>query len=663
VRAVLDAPGEDIALERPERVLLAVDDQHLCPAQHEPELLVRVAVQRHDRARLELDQVQHRPVAEQRPPPDPGGELERRDVLEANELRLHRRCDSYPILRTLWFDAPVFYLRYLRNELLRRSGRTIVTLLGLGIGVALVITISSLSTGLDKAQKKTLDPLAGIGTDLTVTLSPQQSQGGGGFVPGGGGGGGNRDVLQANQSVVTDLSKLGEPGDHFVHDFFLPGTQLTFKQNEAQQIASLANVAEITQGLTLIAEHQEGVVPKIVATLKTGGQTFDVQRNIPRPTAAQFEKMQACLQKLNPQGGAGGAGGGGFGTPRARGGANSDAAAKCLPASLRKLRTQFTTPRETLKQVLDPPQTNITTTSYTIGGVDQTHPEMGVVTTSQVAKGRFLSVSGGREALVSETYAAKHNLKLGSKLDLNGTSFTVIGLVNPPLGGQSADVYLPLKQLQKLAGQQGLANVVLVRASDSSKVGAVQNAIKTALPQAQVASSKQVADKISGSLVDASNLSHDLGLALSIIAAAAAFLLAALLALASIGKRVRELGTLKALGWTQRMVVRQIAGESLAQGILGGVLGIALGIGAAIAINVFGPSLSASSRTGTSDLLGVGAGTVRTATSSVSLNAPISVSVLALGFGLALLGGLIAGSAGAFRAARLRPADALRHTE
>src|SRR6202008_255206 len=149
------------------------------------------------------------------------------------------------------------------------------------------------------------------------------------------------------------------------------------------------------------------------------------------------------------------------------------------------------------------------------------------------------------------------------------------------------DVYLPLKQLQTLAKQTGLANVLLVRASDSSKVGAGAAAIKRARPQAQVASSKQVAAKISGSLVDASNLSHNLGLVLSIVAAAAAFLLAALLALSSVGQRVRELGTLKALGWTQRMVVRQIAGESLAQGAIGGLLGIALGVVAALAINAF----------------------------------------------------------------------------
>jgi putative ABC transport system permease protein len=570
----------------------------------------------------------------------------------------------------------VFYVRYLRNELVRRRARTIVTLLGLGLGVALVIVISSLSSGLNKAQQKTLNPLADIGTDLTVTLQPQQNTGGGFGGPGGGGGGGaNRDLIQSNLSVVTDLSKLGKAGTHFVHDFFLPGSQLTFRQSATRQISSIAGVAQVTQGLTLLAEHQEGIVPKIVAQLKTAAKTFQIQRNIPRPTAAQFAAMQACLAKLNPQGsgsssgsgsgsggfggGGGGGGGGGFGG----GGANRAAFSKCLPASLRRLRTRFTAPSQTLRQVLNPPQTNITTTAYTIGGVDQTHPTMGVVTTAQVTKGRFLAPAGGHEALISTSYAAKHSLKVGSKLDMNGTSFAVVGLVSPPLGGQSADVYLPLKQLQTLAHETGLANVVLVRATSSSDVGRVKQAIQAALPQAQVASSKDVADKISGSLVDASNLSHDLGFALSAIAAIAAFLLAALLALSSVGKRVRELGTLKALGWTQRMVVRQIAGESLAQGLLGGILGIVLGVGAALLISAFGPSLSASSTTGGGNLLGLGAATVRTATSAVSLDAPVGIGILAIGFGLAVLGGLIAGTAGALRAARLRPADALRTVE
>jgi ABC-type antimicrobial peptide transport system permease subunit len=552
----------------------------------------------------------------------------------------------------------VFYVRYLRNELVRRRARTLVTMIGLGVGVALVIALAGLSKGLDRAQKKTLDPLGGIGTDLTVTLSPQQDQGG--F--GGGGGGGSRDLIQANQSVLTDLSKLGKPGAQFVHDFFLPGSQLTFRQSASQQVSSLANVAQVTPGLTLLAEHQEGVVPKIVAKFKTGGQTFRRTFQIPRPTQAQFEQMQKCFAKLGiTPGGGGGQGGGSFGF---RGGADRGAFAKCLPKSLRQFRTNFTTPTQTLQQVLNPPQTNIKTTAYTIGGVDQTQPQMGVVTTAQVTSGRFLGRAGGKEALVSTSYAAKQKLKLGSALDLNGTRFTVVGLVNPPLGGQSADVYLPLKQLQALASQKGLANVLLVRASDSSKVAAVEAEIKRALPQAQVASSKQVAAKISGSLVDASKLSHDLGLMLSIVAAAAAFLLAALLAVSSVGKRVRELGTLKALGWTQRMVVRQVAGESLVTGLLGGLFGVALGIGIALAVDAFGPQLSASASTGgTVDLVGLAAETTRTATSSVSLSAPIPVTIVVVGFALAVLGGLIAGAAGALRAARLRPADALRQME
>ena len=556
-----------------------------------------------------------------------------------------------------------------------------MTLLGLGLGVGLVIVISSLSHGLDHAQRKTLDPLAGIGTDLTVTLSPQQQTSSFGGPGGGGGGGRDRDLIRSNLSVLTDLSKLGKPGQHFVHDFFLPGSQLTFQQSAAAQIAAIPGVAQVTTGLTLLAEHQSGVVPKIVAKLKTQRQTFQIQRNIPRPTAAQFAQMQACFAKLRGSSGSSGSsgsggggssgngsgfgggngGGGGFGG----GGFDRGAFAKCLPASLRRLRTRFTTPQQTLRQVLNPPQTNIQTSAYTIGGVDQTHPAQGLVTTAQVTRGRYLAAAGGKEALVSGTYAAKHALKVGSKIDLNGTSFVVVGVVSPPLGGQTADIYLPLKRLQTLANEKNLVNVALVRADDSSQVGAVQKAIQDALPNAQVASSKQVADTISGSLVNASKLSHDLGFAISVVAALAAFLLAALLALSSVGKRVRELGTLKALGWTQGKVVRQIAGESLMTGVLGGILGLVIGILGALAIDAFGPKLSASSTTGVSSALigDLASATQRTATSTVSLTAPVGVSVLAIGFALALLGGLIAGTAGALRAARLRPADALRQVE
>ncbi len=236
--------------------------------------------------------------------------------------------------------------------------------------------------------------------------------------------------------------------------------------------------------------------------------------------------------------------------------------------------------------------------------------------------------------------------------------------MRPPLGGQTADVYIGLAQLQVLSSQKGTVNVLLVRAEDGSSVADVQQQIETLYPRAQVASAQQVADSISGSLVDAASLSKRLGTALAVLAAVAAFLLAVLLTLSSVGKRVRELGTLKALGWTQWQVVRQVMGESLTQGILGGVLGVVLGIVVASAIGAFGPTLTASSSTGGGDgFFGLGEVTTRSVTDQVALTAPIAVGVLVVGFLLAVVGGLIAGGAGAFRASRLRPADALRQVE
>ncbi len=60
------------------------------------------------------------------------------------------------------------------------------------------------------------------------------------------------------------------------------------------------------------------------------------------------------------------------------------------------------------------------------------------------------------------------------------------------------------------------------------------------------------------------------------------------------------------------------------------------------------------------------AGGARTAvgrTVDIALTAPVSVTTVGLAVLLALGGGLVAGAFGAWRASRLRPADALRRVE
>src|SRR6266540_3627754 len=90
VGGMLHPAREYIALHRSQLVGNAVHDERLHPTQDDAELLVLVAVQRHGRAGLELDQVQHRAFPEQGAPGDTLCQLEGADVVEANELRLHR---------------------------------------------------------------------------------------------------------------------------------------------------------------------------------------------------------------------------------------------------------------------------------------------------------------------------------------------------------------------------------------------------------------------------------------------------------------------------------------------------------------------------------------------------------------------------------------------
>ncbi len=65
------------------------------------------------------------------------------------------------------------FFTYLRRELRRRRKAALVVASGLALGIALVIVVSSVSSGMGKAQDKVLQSLYGLGTDMTVTKPPR----------------------------------------------------------------------------------------------------------------------------------------------------------------------------------------------------------------------------------------------------------------------------------------------------------------------------------------------------------------------------------------------------------------------------------------------------------------------------------------------------------
>jgi ABC-type antimicrobial peptide transport system permease subunit len=601
----------------------------------------------------------------------------------------------------------VFHLHYITSELRRRLARTVLTALGLALGVGLVIGIIGVSQGLDEAQDDVLAPLGSVGTDIlvtrvagatpasgdaaaaTTTTAPNQGRpapgrGGGFFAAGGPGGQGDvlnqadsAALLNENNNVVTDLKSLGEPGTQFTHDFFLSATLLSFPDAAIDNIAKIDGVSSATGGLVQQVQHQTGTVPQIVAEIQTGGETVTQTVRPDPPTDAEQAEIQQCLADKGfsigppPDQGAGGQGSGGQGGggvtrgPGGGGGPGGAAFQECLPQRFREFQASVITPLRSIQQVVNPPSTDITNTSYSAGGVDPTTPDQGLVTREQLVGGRWIAKGATNEVLLNVAYANSKSLEVGSKLPINGTDYEVVGLVNPTLTGSIADVYFPLETLQQLAGKNGRVTQVLVKVDSAGDVDRVAADIEKQLPGAEVVTTKALANQVEGSLADARSLADKVGGALAVIVLGAAFVIAVLLTLSSIAKRVREIGTLRAIGWSKGRVVRQLLGETLGIGVLGGLLGVAVGVGVAAAIGAFSPELSAT----TAGVPGAGSSTLSgffnqaasvAQTTKVGLSAPLSATTLAIGVVFALVGGLLAGLIGGWRAARLAPVVALR---
>ena len=601
----------------------------------------------------------------------------------------------------------MFSLGYAWNELRRRLGRTVVTAIGLAAGVGLVMGIIGVSQGLSDAQNKALSPLNAVGTDIivtrtvaptlstatTTTTTPANRFGGGG---GGGGGGGffaggtgsslntsdAAALASANSSVITDLAKLGPAGTKFTHDFFVPGTLITFPSNAVSTVANVKGVKSAVGALSLDALHESGTVPKITASIKTGGQTISTTVKPPVLTAAEQATERTCIQALitkqlgsttttipgsgtggSPGGGGFGGGGGGF---RFRTGSSS-AFAKCLSPAQKAYEQNVVIPEQTVNQVLNPPTTNTSTSTYTVAGVNPANTTSGLVTKAQLVKGTWLSTTPSvakTEVLVTTAYASQKGLKVDDTLTINKVGYKIVGLVNPTLTGDVSDLYFSISNLQTLSTNTNRINEVLVSVANAKDVKSVAQAIKKALPGATVLTSASLADQVTGSLSNARKLANDLGGALALVVLLAAFLIAGLLTLSSVSKRVREIGSLRAIGWSRGRVVRQIMAETLGIGIVGGVMGIALGAVICLIIGAVGPGLSVTSTglaVGASKVSGLlGQTTSATVAQTVHLTAPIHPLTIVIAFAGALFGGLIAGAVGGWRAARLSPASALR---
>jgi putative ABC transport system permease protein len=312
-------------------------------------------------------------------------------------------------------------------------------------------------------------------------------------------------------------------------------------------------------------------------------------------------------------------------------------------------------------------------TSFDVDGVDFTHSNLGPISDGTISSGRNFDAADADAdvAVVDSDYAVANSLEPGSKVTIAGLPFTVIGPISQPQGSKPPDVYLPLARAQALgksAGKSlaGTINAVYVTAASAAQIPAVQSEIGKLLPSVTVTSPSSLANEVTGSLASTAQLATDLGRWLSMLVLITAFTVACLLTMAAVARRVREFGTLKALGWRSRRIIVQVLGESVALGVIGGAVGVGVGFAGAAIIGKIAPKLTATIATPTGQHLvqASPSGTqvtnpTITHTVPVVMSAPVTAGAIVLAIVLAVIGGLLAGLIGSWRIAQLRPAEAL----
>jgi lipoprotein-releasing system permease protein len=224
--------------------------------------------------------------------------------------------------------------------------------------------------------------------------------------------------------------------------------------------------------------------------------------------------------------------------------------------------------------------------AWIVLGIEKENPIGPAILRAFVTEGRFLN-EGKSEALVEAGYARQFAIKLGDNVSVAGRQFPVVGLVDASRAPKIAvaNLYLPLKDAQAIAVsskllqsvspfEPGDVNLIFIK-TDQEQITPVASALKGILGEKAAIATPASFLKLLGSLFA---LSDKFTLVTSLIAMLIAVLIAFKTMAGNISERAREIGVMKAVGWTQRNVTVQLLAESVIQCFAAGILGILIAL-------------------------------------------------------------------------------------
>jgi putative ABC transport system permease protein len=271
-------------------------------------------------------------------------------------------------------------------------------------------------------------------------------------------------------------------------------------------------------------------------------------------------------------------------------------------------------------------------------------------TETEERKGTRLAVLG--PLVAHALYGPDPNAAVGRTITINHRIFRVIGVFVPYGATYDANVVMPITAARagvfgRGVGGNELSNII-VRASSTEAVRSVEQQITQVLTRNHrignaVYDDFQIQDL--GSRLTTFNQLTELITNFVPAIAAISLLVGGIgvlnIMLVSVTDRTREIGTRKAIGASDGAILIQFTVEAIALAGIGGLLGVLGGVGLIVITKVLVPLLGSNGFMSTFD-------------------PAISPPTIVVAFTISLAIGLVAGGYPAWRAARLKPIEALR---